>query len=551
MQTILSNKVVLGALGVVVVGAGLLAAFGGGTRDAGIDVRNTACQDLAAARLAVATELGERTQAAADALAKNKNDISNAYWEKNQALEKEYYACSSRALTSDPCKEASDRITALYHEIMADFEADKGFNEAKFNEREEAKKEYTKCVEETHKPEFYAEKEAACVAALAAGREANLAERAAADAAAKQQHDEDVASAQAAHDAKQATLNEIEKKCTEPGGTSAVRIGPLTTEGSGAAVSPGSSACTGTFVGNDAELERQLGRLEAQLAQAKAGGKTDGLSGSDHLQEAVDRIREELKNKPRSCKVDADCGDAVPVCCSASEVGQAYCNAGTCASKKTTCESPEICAGKPAMCVAPTTGGKQQDGVYLSRTIPEIGSCSQNLQVLTLEQATSESVRYSINGSIPSWLKIDKPGGALPGSVNVTYTCNAVQAFGPGTYTANGAITVYNTANELINTIPFNVSITVTPSEKTVDVIEYNGKLLPVADLIVEDEIGCGAEHWHAAQGVVTALDGSQVSDPGPQCGYGKVKDKPIRTVPDTRKGGTIEVRGLEGLKQY
>ncbi len=549
MKNLLANKVVLGALGIVVVGTGFITAFGGGTRDTGIDVRNTACQDLASARLAVATELGGRMQTAADNLAKNKNDISNAYWAKNQALEKEYYACSSRALTSDPCKEASDRITALYHEIMADFEADKGFNEAKFNEREEAKKEYNKCVEETHKPEFYADKEAACVATLNAGRETNLAVRADADAKAQKEYKEEIARVEAAHDAKQAILNEIEKKCTEPGGTTAVRIGPLTTEGSGAAVQPGSSACTGVFQGNNAELERQLSRLEAQLQQAKAGGKTDGLSGSEHLQEAVDRIREELKNTPRSCKKDADCGDTIPVCCSATEVGQAYCDAGVCASKKTTCESPEICAGKPAMCVAPTTGGTQQDGVYISRTIPEIGSCSQNLQTLTLTQGTPESVRYSFGGNIPNWLKIDKPSDTLPGSANVTYTCNAVQKFGPGTYTAAGAISVYNAGNELINTIPFNVSITVAPSEKIVDVIEYNGKLLPVDDLIVEDEVGCGAEHWHAAQGVVTALDGSQVSDPGPQCGYGKVKDKPITTVPDTR-GGTVEVRGLEWLEQ-
>ena len=140
-------------------GAGLMVAFGGGSRDAGIDVRNTACQDIAATRLAVATELETRKQAAADSLAARKNEIADAYWAKNQELEKEYYACSSRALTSDPCKELSDKITSLYHEIMADFEADKGFNEAKFNEREQAKKDYNRCVDETHTTEFYKEKE--------------------------------------------------------------------------------------------------------------------------------------------------------------------------------------------------------------------------------------------------------------------------------------------------------------------------------------------------------------------------------------------------------
>lgn len=62
-----------------------------------------------------------------------------------------------------------------------------------------------------------------------------------------------------------------------------------------------------------------------------------------------------------------------------------------------------------------------------------------------------------------------------------------------------------------------------------IKVIDYNGKYLPVSQLIVESEKGCddGTSHWHAAEGVVTAIDGTDVSDPGPQCGYGKVSDRP------------------------
>lgn len=63
---------------------------------------------------------------------------------------------------------------------------------------------------------------------------------------------------------------------------------------------------------------------------------------------------------------------------------------------------------------------------------------------------------------------------------------------------------------------------------KPIQVIGYQGKYLPVDQLIVEDEVGCGAAHWHAAQGIVVATDGSQVSDPGPQCGFGKVQDLPV-----------------------
>jgi len=63
--------------------------------------------------------------------------------------------------------------------------------------------------------------------------------------------------------------------------------------------------------------------------------------------------------------------------------------------------------------------------------------------------------------------------------------------------------------------------------KKKIKVVEYNGKYLPVDQLIIESEVGCGADHWHAAEGVVTATDGTRVPDPGPQCGYGKTADKP------------------------
>lgn len=63
-------------------------------------------------------------------------------------------------------------------------------------------------------------------------------------------------------------------------------------------------------------------------------------------------------------------------------------------------------------------------------------------------------------------------------------------------------------------------------------VIEYNGVYLPTSQLIVENEAGCGDRHWHAEDGTVTATDGTEVPDPGPQCGYGKVKDKPSMNIP-------------------
>ncbi len=554
MNNFLSNKLAVGVVAVAVVGLGILAAtgvFNPQFSDGGVDVRNTACEDIASARVAISNELEERKIVAREAHEAEKETISDAYWAQNQKLEADYHACISKALTADPCKEPFEEVGRLYEEIMADFDAGKGFNEAKFNEREVAKKKYNDCVEETHKPDFYKEKETVCDATLAAGKEANQADRVAKETEAKTRYDEAISKVESAFMEKSAILDAIEEKCKEPGGTSNVGVGAINTGGTGTAIQPNSPACTGVFEGNDPDIRRRISELESQLQKARAAGMKGGVFGIDHIQSALDDLRQELKDSERTCKVDADCGDPAPVCCTGKQVGRAFCDAGVCSFEKKDCTDPEICAGKPAQCVAPDMGVQQQEGVYITRTIPEVGACSQNLQVLNLTQATPESVRYSIGGNIPNWLKIDKPSGALPGSVNVTYSCNTVQKFGPGVYKADGSITVYNSANELINTIPFNVSITVTGETKMIEVIDYNGKLLPTSQLIIEDEIGCGAEHWHAAQGVVAATDGTKVSDPGPQCGYGRVKDKPVKKVPApkiTTPGVGVEVRGLEFL---
>ncbi len=553
----MKNTTGFAIVGIAIVGIGaavMSGVFNPQFADGGVDVRATRCEDIGSARVAISNEREERKLVARNSHAEKMDAISDAYWEQNQKLEADYHQCISKALTADPCKAPFEEIGRLYEEIMADFAADKGFNEAKFNEREQAKKEYNDCVEQARKPEFYTDKETACKATLAAGKETNQSDRTGKEAVAKAYYEETLVEAESAYQAKSAILDAIEAKCKEPGGTSNVSIGAITTSGTGTKIQPDSPACTGIFEGNNPDLRRQIANLESQLQKAKAAGETGGLYGTTRVQAALDALRQELKDSERTCKVDADCGNPEPICCSGTQVGRAYCSSGKCTSEKKECVNPEICAGKPAACVAPSTGVKQQDGIYISRTIPEVGSCSQNLQVVTLQKGTPDSNRYSISGNIPSWLKIDKPSGTLPGSVNVTYSCNTVQKFGPGTYTAQGSVTVYNTTNELINTIPFNVSITVTASEIKIDVIEYNGKYLPTSQLIVESEEGCAANHWHAASGVVTATDGTKVSDPGPQCGYGKVKDKPIMQISAPKgsaptSGGTGEVRGLEFLK--
>lgn len=550
MNNLPFGKVAAGGVGIIALGlivAYTSGVFNMGFTDGGVDVRNTKCEELGSARQAVTAELAQRTQAAQGALTEEKDTISDEYWAQNRQLEDQYHQCISAALTADPCKEPFEEIGRLYEEIMADFEAGKGFNEAKFNEREQAKEKYNKCVEDARKPEFYEGKKTECDIALAAGRDANQKKRVEAEAGAQARHDAAVATANDAYKQKMAILDAIEEKCKEPGGNTNLNVGAITTGGTGTEIQPNSSACTGVFVGNDSKIQKQISDLESQLQKARAGGQSDGLFGTEHIQEALDQLRQELRDSERTCKVDADCGNPEPVCCTNMQVGRAYCDNGTCANETTDCTSPEICAGKPAQCIAPDIGVRQQEGVYISRTIPETGPCSQNLQIVNLTQSTPDSIRYTIVGNIPDWLNVDKPGGPLPGQVNVTYSCGTVQGFGPGVYNVNASITVYNASNELINTIPFNVSITVTGTEKMVDVIEYGGKLILVSELHTFTGSECDKdEHWHANSGSAKALDGTTVSDPG-DCGYGKTKEVPIKSVPDTRGRG--EVRGLESLK--
>lgn len=449
-----------------IIAIGIIAAVTSGifnndnTFDEGIDISGTACEEIGAARAAVDAELQERKDQAAQDLADTLETNSDNFWEENRRLETVHNDCITAALIADPCKDLFERGHQLAQAILDGVNNGQPFDEAKFQEREQVKKEYDECVASADKDEFFDAAKLACDSALATGQQANDETREDADEGAQNAHDVAVAAYEAAALQKHGTLNAIEEKCNEPGGNTNINIGGITTGGTGTPISTG-SACSGVFPGNDEDLEDRLRLLENQLQKARAAGLTGGLYGSDHLQVAVDEVRQELRESERSCETDADCGDPTPVCCSGTEVGRLFCDGGTCANERTQCDDGEICAGSPAECVDPGTGVGQQDGIYISRTIPEVGSCSQNLQTLNLQEASPDSVRYEITGNIPSWVNIDNPGGSLPASVNVTYSCNTVQGFGPGTYTADGSITVFNANGDLINTIPFNISITV------------------------------------------------------------------------------------------
>jgi RNA polymerase sigma factor (sigma-70 family) len=65
-----------------------------------------------------------------------------------------------------------------------------------------------------------------------------------------------------------------------------------------------------------------------------------------------------------------------------------------------------------------------------------------------------------------------------------------------------------------------------------VEVIEYEGHLVPVSRLRRAAPDACPAEHWHAT-GPVIALDGARLDDPAPNgCGFGRVDERPTREAP-------------------
>lgn len=59
---------------------------------------------------------------------------------------------------------------------------------------------------------------------------------------------------------------------------------------------------------------------------------------------------------------------------------------------------------------------------------------------------------------------------------------------------------------------------------KKIQIINYNGKQIPLDQLYIGHGTDCDSPHYHAITGSVTTLDGTLVPDPE-NCGYGKLKD--------------------------
>ena len=392
------GKVALLVAAVVAVGAGVMVLNNGGNGNSalgsGIDISGTQCEDLASARAAVDQELADRVEQTESDYSASMEAASDAYWEEVRNLDSTRTQCETDALLADPCKEAFERSSRLAQEILDGI--DEGFDEGKFQEREEAKAEYDDCVNNPPAEQTYEGMKAACDAAHAAGVAAAQVTRDAAEAAAEAARDAAKAEAESQHSAKVGNLNAIAEKCNEPPPVTGVSIGSIGTGSTGTVVQSGSPACSGGFVGYDPELASQIQNLQSLYNQALNDIDGTGLGGADSLAAKLTELRAEMAAGPRKCTTDDFCGDPTPVCCSGSEVGKVVCLAGECSTEKTQCEEPEFCAGNPAQCVAPLD--VESTAIEVSGS-HEIGSlCISTIRVLDLQQASADSVRFEIVG---------------------------------------------------------------------------------------------------------------------------------------------------------
>ena len=79
----------------------------------------------------------------------------------------------------------------------------------------------------------------------------------------------------------------------------------------------------------------------------------------------------------------------------------------------------------------------------------------------------------------------------------------------------------------------------------------YKGKYLPLDQMIITNEPGCGAEHWRAEQDSVRATDNTIIPDTDLRCGYGKVSENEPVLVPAQVEGiNTTEVASTSQLFQ-
>ncbi|MCK5211623.1 hypothetical protein KAJ89_02880 [Candidatus Parcubacteria bacterium] len=453
------------AIGAVVVlasaGVFLIMNQGGDNSggESGIDVSNTPCDGIGAARTAVDNEYNASVEAANKDYKEAMEAASDTYWENYRDYETEKNACETNALMADPCVEHFERASALAKEILDNI--DSGYDEAKSAERDQAKEDWEKCKKDPPEEDTYEGKMAKCAAEFASAVALAKDLRNQTEANALSALSDALDKADEAKASKHATLDAIAEICNIPPPKTEMTAGGITTGSTGTVVESGNPACSGNFTGHDPDIQQEIDRLQNLLAQAQTGGKTEGLGGTNQLSAKITQLRADMTTGPRKCTSDSDCGDTTKVCCSETQVGWVVCSGGGCGTETEDCDEDETCSGKPAECVSGAEGAESA-GIEISRTFIKGATCNPSLQMINLRPKDENSARYEIVGNVPEWLNFDKVGGALPQDVLVSINCDITKT--EGTYTGEASITIYDKDDNLINTIPINVTIEVVPS---------------------------------------------------------------------------------------
>jgi hypothetical protein len=345
------------ALGVVIVGVFL--AQQGGEQEVpgvegvdigpGIDISNTSWEDVESARDAVRNELDERKSKAGETHAAELEAASDSYWEKRRGLDADLQECETQAQLADPCKDLFEQASGLAQEILQGVENGQGFDETKFQQREDVKKKYDECLENPPRESTTAGMLEKCQGDFNLGNQIALDQRAEEEFAADIKQADTVEAAELQALEKDRILDAIDQECKDT--ELERRYGNLPSTGIPVTdYMGGSPACTGIFPGRDPDIQRQISNLRSQKNKADAAGKREGFLGSIHLQERITELENEMAAGDAKCTTDADCGGPDPVCCNITEIGRAFCSDGVCSNEKTACEAEEVCAGKPAMC---------------------------------------------------------------------------------------------------------------------------------------------------------------------------------------------------------
>lgn len=473
--------------------------------EAAFDVTKTTCDEIAAARAKVAAAYEATHKAATD-----------TYTEAHAAFRADFEACRRDLWKGGPCDKEYAATQTAYQNAWGDISNDQFYKEWK-----KAKADWDAChAQWDAKYEEWSkngqEREKACQEEFQAKSDAA---RAAYDAAAK--------AAREKRDADNAFLDELEKKCKQPtatGGTTGVVPGGTGTPGGtnppgggtnppggGVTVSPpvtppnpNSPAC------RDAAIPGENGTPRT--------GRASDFGPKDILVNLLTAVAEDVTGTPIPTSAINDQIFAGIVCTKLH-------------ARLIELHMEEIDA---------ITSGDRRAEIALRQKIARYERARNVWCSIAQGKPALADVKKEVNAinAMPTGAcKTDADCGqpvCCSGQEVGSWTCN----------TATGACSNQKTRCTDPKVCGGTPARCVAPPQK-VKAINVGGKFLPLDQLIIESEPGCGADHYHAKRGAVKATDGTTVPDPGPQCGYGKVSERPtveVMTQIDTET--RVEIRG-------